>query len=139
MFCVLTEHPTSNSTVDGMRSIAIPGGTRALELSEVVDIFYDSDDANVELRCSTLHGAIIAKSAAAVDIRTAGHQRHIQDVAFLLSVIEDPIDFAAALTDSDLQTLSDVARHIPNMPTAWTHIAPGDRSRAEAALRIILR
>lgn len=125
--------------VEGMRSIAIPGGTRALELSEVVDIFYDNDDANVELRCPTLHGAIIAKSAAAIDVRTAGHPRHVQDVAFLLSVIDDPIDFAAALTDSDLQTLSDVAKRIPNMSTTWTYMEPDDRSKAEAALRIILR
>lgn len=42
-------------SVDGMRSIAIPGGTRALELSEVVDIFYDDETANAELRCPTLH------------------------------------------------------------------------------------
>ncbi len=42
-------------SVDGMRSIAVPGGTRALELSEVVDIFYDDETANAELRCPTLH------------------------------------------------------------------------------------
>ena len=54
-------------SVDGMRSIAIPGGTRALELSQVVDIFYDDETANAELRCPTLHGALIAKGAAATD------------------------------------------------------------------------
>ncbi|MEP7115748.1 MAG: hypothetical protein ABI862_20960, partial [Ilumatobacteraceae bacterium] len=44
----------------------------------------------------TLHGAIIAKGAAATDDRTTGHPRHIQDVAFLLALIEDPVDFAVA-------------------------------------------
>lgn len=123
-------------SVDGMRSIAIPGGTRALELSEVVDIFYDDETANAELRCPTLHGALIAKGAAADD-RTAAQPRHIQDVAFLLSLIEDPVDFAVALTEADRATLTAVAARIPDMPTVWDYLDKTDRSNAEAALRLM--
>ena len=126
-------------SVDGMRSIAIPGGTRALELSEVVDIFYDDETANAELRCPTLHGALIAKGAAATDDRTAAQPRHIQDVAFLLSLIEDPVDFAVALSEADRATLAAVAARIPNMPTVWDYLDQTDRSNAVAALGLMAR
>ena len=126
-------------SVDGMRSLAIPGGTRALELSQVVDIFYDDETANAELRCPTLHGALIAKGAAATDDRTGYQPRHIQDVAFLLSLIEDPVDFRAALTETDRATLSAVAAQITRMPTVWDYLDQTDRSNAEAALRLLVR
>jgi hypothetical protein len=60
--------------------------------------------------------------------RTARHPRHIQDVAFLLSLIEDPVDFAVALTEADRATLTAVAGRIPNMPTVWDYLDQTDRS-----------
>jgi hypothetical protein len=128
---VLCPDGTPNEILDsvhGMRSIAIPGGTRALELSEVVDIFYDDETANAELRCPTLHGALIAKGAAATDDRTAGQPRHIQDVAFLLSLIEEPVDFAVAFTEADRATLTAVAERIPKMASCWVFVRICKRS-----------
>ena len=77
--------------------------------------------------------------AGATDDRTAGHPRHIQDVAFLLSLIEDPVDFSVALTDADRATLTAVAARIPDMPTMWDYLDQTDRSNAEAALRLMAR
>jgi hypothetical protein len=122
--------------VDGMRSIAIPGGTRALELSEPVDICFSDDEANAEFRCPTLHGALIAKAAAAVDARTRDQPRHIQDVAFLLTLIEDPTELAETFTERDRDTLRQTFKRIPTMPT-WDYVGADDRRLAEAAIRLL--
>ena len=87
--------------------------------------------------CPILHGALIAKGAAATDSRTARQPRPIQDVAFLLSLIEDPVDFAVALTEADRATLTAVAARKPNMPTVWDYLDQTDRSNAEAAPRLM--
>ena len=122
--------------VDGMRSIAIPGGTRALELSEPVDICFSDDEVNAEFRCPTLHGALIAKAAAAVDARTRDQPRHIQDVAFLLTLIEDPTELAKAFTAGDSDTLRQTFERIQTMPT-WDYVGADDRRLAEAAIRLL--
>lgn len=62
----------------GVRSLAIPGGRRALETGRQVELYFSDDYPNAEIRVPTLPGAIIVKAAAGVDPRTAGSPRHIQ-------------------------------------------------------------
>lgn len=122
--------------VDGMRSIAIPGGTRALQLSEPVDVYFSDDEANAEFRCPTVQGALIAKAAAAVDARTRDQPRHIQDVGFLLTLIDDPVELAKAFTEEDRDTLRRTFDRIPTMPT-WDYVSIDERRLAEATIRLL--
>lgn len=123
-------------SVEGMRSIAIPGGTRALELSELVDIYFDENEANAEFRCPTLHGALVTKASAAVDERTADQPRHIQNVAFMLTLVQDPTELAAALTNGDRAVLGEAFDRMAHMP-AWDYLEVDDRRLAESAVRLL--
>jgi len=123
---------------DGVRSLAIPGGRRALELAEPVRLYYDEDAFDVEVRTPLLPGAVVVKAHAAVDPRTAGQQRHIQDVAALLSVMEDPTAFRQSLTEKDIQVISALAlRLADSSDVAWSNVDAATRRRGQAASRII--
>jgi hypothetical protein len=119
-----------------MRSLAIPGGRRALFGSESTTIFYSEDAADVVIRVPSLTGAICVKAAAALDPRTAGHPRHIQDVAFLLACIDDPVAAAQELSDGDRALLVELRsqRLGPDDDAAWRYLAGDDRARAATAL-----
>lgn len=123
-----------------LRTLAIPGGRRALASAEPTTIFYAEDREDVVIRVPTLTGAICVKAAAAVDGRTAGHPRHIQDVAFLLACIEDPAGAAAELSDDDralLRVLRD-RRLVDGGDVAWRPLGRRDRVRALAALDLLV-
>lgn len=79
-----------------IRSVAMPGGRRALEVAEPVRILY-GDTGIAEVRVPTLYGAIGVKALACLDRRTQDQSRHIQDVAYLLSAVADPIDIQERL------------------------------------------
>jgi len=123
----------------GVRSLAIPGGRRALQLSELVRIRYDDDAADVEIRVPLLPGAIAVKAAAAVAPATVGQPRHIQDVADMLAILEEPMEARDVLCGADLTLLSDLAgRFDDDGDIAWQGLAQDDRMRARAALNILI-
>jgi hypothetical protein len=74
---------------------------RGLSGAEMVRICYSEDAADVEVRVPTLTSAICVKAAAALDARTAGHPRHIQDTAFLLACVEDLRPARDVLSDTE--------------------------------------
>ncbi|MEK7411655.1 MAG: hypothetical protein AAB327_09810, partial [Actinomycetota bacterium] len=51
-------------TENGLRSLAIPGGRRALQTARHVELYFSDDFANVRLRVPSLAGAIVTKGAA---------------------------------------------------------------------------
>ena len=124
-----------------VRTIAIPGGRRALAGSELVRLYYAEDAHDVEVRVPTLTTAILVKAAAAVDPRTAGHPRHIQDTAYLLACIDDP---RAARTELDARgrdLLRDLltGRLVDRADAAWAHLNAEDHDRAIAAVEYMTR
>lgn len=122
----------------GVRSLAIPGGRRALELAESVRLYYDEDAFDVEVRTPLLAGATVVKAHAAVDPRTAAQDRHIQDVAALLSITEDPAEFRKGLSETDVQVVSAlVPRLADDSDVAWSNLDAPTRLRAQAAARIV--
>lgn len=92
-------------------SIAIPGGRRAFETARPVSLFYAEDRSNAEVFLPSLAGAIAVKAAAAVDERTKASPRHLQDVAFLLTIDADLDQIAAELTGADVDMLREVTGH----------------------------
>jgi hypothetical protein len=125
-------------TDDGVRSLAIPGGRRALELAEPVRIYYDEEAPDVEVRVPLLPGAMVVKALAAVDDRTAGQRRHIEDVAALLSIVDDPSALRQRLADDDVRTIAALAPRLTDGgDVAWTGMETATRLRGQAAARII--
>lgn len=122
----------------GLRTIAIPGGRRGLSGADMVRIYYSEDAVDVEVRVPTLTSAICVKAAAALDARTAGHPRHIQDTAFLLACIEDLRAARDALSDADRANLRHLAhRFNDRADAAWAPLAGDDHDRALAAFRFL--
>jgi hypothetical protein len=124
-----------------LRSIAIPGGRRALAGSTMARIRYAEEAHDVELRVPTLMSAVIVKAAAALDPRTADHPRHIRDTAFLLACIANPRAARDELIPTDHAILRRLLTEHLRTPSvaAWTHLDPDDHDRALAAAEILTR
>lgn len=122
----------------GVSSIAIPGGRRALETARTVDLYFSDDLPNAAVRIPTLAGALAVKSAAATDPRTAAGIRHAQDVAFLLTMITDPVQTRAEMTTVDIALLDQLTGRVDNdRDSMWEHLDAGQRDLARAAHRIV--
>lgn len=119
----------------GARSLAIPGGRRALEVAEPVTVLLGDEWAPVDVRVPTLYGALAVKAAAATDPRTREQARHLEDVAFLLSVVPDPRRLRDELASDDRALLGALASQLEdNASAAWAHLGTAARLTAQAAL-----
>jgi len=78
---------------------------------------------------------------AAVDPRTAGHPRHIQDTAYLLACIDDPRATRTELDAAGRDLLRDLLteRLTDRADAAWAHLNAEDHDRAIAAVEYITR
>jgi hypothetical protein len=132
--------PEALDAAPDVRTIAIPGGRRALAGSELVRLYYAEDAHDLEVRVPTLTTAILVKAAAALDPRTAGHPRHIQDTAFLLPCIDDPRAARAELTEADHSMLRHLIQRLSDRAdAAWAYLSPDDHDRALAAAEFLTR
>lgn len=114
-------------------SIAIPGGRRAFETARQVSLYYADDRPNAEVYVPTLAGAIAVKAAAAVDPRTAASPRHLQDVAFLLTIDADPDETRAGLSDADVDQLRRTVAHVMDARSSmWLQLDGAQRQAAQA-------
>ena len=84
-----------------------------------------------------LLGAIIAK-AFAVDVDDTPDAQRL-DLAFLLSLVEEPLDLAARTTSKDRRRLSVRTELADPQQPAWQLLAPNQRDRARTALAILVR
>lgn len=137
VLCPDDARPDQLDTDSGIRSIAIPGGRRALELAEPVRIYYDDDAHDVEIRSPLIVGALVVKALAALDARTVEQHRHIQDVAALLSIVDDPIVLRSALGADRTTIAALVPRLTAGDDVAWDGLGPSARRQALATLRFL--
>lgn len=127
------EVPDSN-----VASIAIPGGRRALETARQISLRYTAD-ADADVFVPTLAGALVVKAASAVDPRTAGGVRHIQDVAFLLTIGADPDETLRGLNERDLALLRQIDRDVADSRSPmWDQLDEEQRQRAQAMYEILV-
>lgn len=122
----------------GVRSLAIPGGRRALQTAQPVRVTYDDDAFDVDLRVPLLPWALIVKAHAAVDQRTTDQDRHIRDLAELSAILDDPMADARILPADDIAVLAAAADRVEaRADIAFQGLEPLSRARARAALRIL--
>ena len=127
---------TALTTTPPGRTLQVPGGTQALSRTELLPIRTASTQGRVPR--PSLLGAIICK-AVAVDVDDARDSQRL-DLAFLLSLVEDPLTLADLLTRKDRQRLRarDELLETPEHPI-WAMLSPERGDRAKATLAILSR
>jgi len=138
VLCPDDSNPADLDIEGNIRSLAIPGGRRALQLSELVRIRYSEDAADVELRVPLLMGAIVVKGHAMLDPKTAHQSRHGEDLVGLLSIIDDPIEARASLDSEDLALINGIENRLSNDgDQSWISFDLEVRLKVQAALTIL--
>lgn len=121
------------TTVSPGRTIEVQGGSQALYRTETVRVRFGERTAAIPR--PNLLGAIVIKSCAAdVANRRAVHE---SDLAFLLSLVDDPDVMRGELSKKDRQRLRRRAQMQHDDHPAWRGLESGADGRF--ALRILLR
>lgn len=127
---------TDLRTVGGATTVEIGGGTYALARSGPVDV--SAGDRSGRVQRPDLAGAILIKAVAATRDTRRGPERHLRDLAFLVSLVADPIAMNEELGGANrarvraVKTLQD-----PQHP-AWRLLGDDRRAAdAHAAFRLI--
>lgn len=107
-------------------SIAIPGGRRAIETARPVSLYYTDDGPDAEVHMPTLAGAIAVKTAAAVDPRTRTTPRHLEDVAFLLTLDVDATETKRGLNEADIELLRQIEQEATSQQSLMWRSFRGD-------------
>lgn len=118
------------TTIPPARTIEVPGGSQALRRTELVDVGLAEQVGRLP-RPSML-GAILLKARAAdVD---PDPERHLADLAFLLSLADDPFELVEELTPKE-QRYVGARRGLldPNHP-AWRAVPNAERGLATLAV-----
>jgi hypothetical protein len=119
----------------GKDMIAIEGGTQALRRT-VNARLQITPGRTTTVSVPSPFGAVILK-AAAYQTDSRDKERHLQDAALLLSVIEDPYAEREQFAGSDRLRLTALARAMPDDARAWMALPADGRSDGQAALRIL--
>ncbi len=126
---------TNLTTTPPGHTLQVPGGTQALTRTELLPIHAATSIGHVPR--PSLLGAIIAK-AVAVDVDDTPDAQRL-DLAFLLSLVEEPLDFATRMTPKDRQRLRARTELTDSQHETWQLLAPDQRDRGRAALAIFIR
>jgi hypothetical protein len=126
---------TDLTTTPPGRTLQVPGGTQALDRTELVPVMF-GDHQGLVPRPSLL-GAIVAKAVAVAVDDVPDAQR--VDLALLLSLVDDPIELAGQLTKKDRQRLATRSEMAEAHQRAWSSLAPDSADRGRAAFRLLAR
>ena len=124
---------TDLSTTPPGRTLQVPGGTQALDRTELMPVVFGDHEGFVPR--PSLLGAIIGKAVAVGVDDVPEAQR--QDLALLLSLVGDPVDLAAQLTKKDRQRLRSRSEMADADQRAWVSISNDAADRGRAAFRIL--
>lgn len=115
------------------RTVQVPGGTQALQRTELVPVVIGTSTGFVPR--PSLLGAIISK-AGAVEISDAPEAQRV-DLVFLLSLVDDPRTMRGELAKRDRKRL--IARRELNDVNhpAWAMLNTEAQARGRAALRLL--
>lgn len=124
---------TDLTTTPPGRTLQVPGGTQALDRTELVPVVF-GDRSGLVPRPSLL-GAIVGK-AVAVDVDDVPDAQRL-DLALLLSLVDDPIVMAGQLTRKDRQRLRSRSEMADADARAWAILPSDAADRGRAAYRLL--
>jgi len=110
-----------------------PGATQALQRTELVPVLHNDRRATVPR--PSLLGAIVGK-AVATGFDTKEVDRHLRDLAFPCSLVEDPFVLWDQLTRKDRQRLRVAVHVLVSDHSAWRCLAEGTHD-AQAAWAVL--
>ncbi|RNL64288.1 hypothetical protein EFK50_07105 [Nocardioides marmoriginsengisoli] len=119
----------------GRTMIAIEGGTQALRRT-VNARLQITTGRTTTVSVPSPFGAVILK-AAAYETDSRDRERHLQDAALLLAVIEDPYAERVQFAGSDRSRLQTLVRALPDSATQWRTLPADARANGQTALRIL--
>lgn len=119
----------------GRTMVAIEGGTQALRrtINTRLNI---APGHTTTVSVPSAFGAVILK-AAAYQTDSRDKERHLQDAALLLAVIEDPYAEREKFAGSDKARLRVLVRALPDDAREWRMLPAEWRANGLAALRIL--
>lgn len=119
----------------GAETIPVSGGTYALSRTRLVDVSAGGRAGRVP--CPDLAGALVLKAAAARSDRKRGPERHLSDVAFLLSLVPDPFVLRDELGAKNCRRIGAVSALDDGDHPAWRGLDTALRSRAKGAFSLV--
>lgn len=126
---------TDLTTTPPGRTLQVPGGTQALDRTELLPVATSNRAGHVPR--PSLLGAVVGKAMAVAVDDVPDAQR--LDFVFLLSLIVDPFAIADQLTTKDRRRIRARKELIEGEHRVWTELDDDARDRAQAALRILTR
>jgi hypothetical protein len=126
---------TDLTTTPPGRTLQVPGGTQALDRTELVPVVTSTRSGHVPR--PSLLGALVGKAMAVAVDDLPDAQR--LDFVFLLSLVDDPFALADQLTQTDRRRIRVRNELIDGDHRVWSELDPESRDRARAALRILSR
>lgn len=119
----------------GRTMVAIEGGTQALKrtVNARLNIV---PGRTTTVSVPSPFGAVILK-AAAYQTDSRDKERHLQDAALLLAVIEDPYAEREQFAGSDKSRLQTLVRSLPDDASWWRSMPAEWRVNGQTALRIL--
>lgn len=130
------------TTVAPARTVQAPGSLQAFDRSRLVEVLIsDSDDRNESkgvVRCPDLLGALVAKAAATTIAARDNPDRDWQDVALLLSVVDDPLGTSERLNRRDRQYLCRLRPLLDAAHNGWENLSPEARRRGTTSLSYLI-
>lgn len=119
----------------GRQMVAIEGGTQALRRTMNARLQI-TPGRLTKVSVPSLFGAVVLKSAA-YQTDSRDRDRHLQDAALLLAVIEDPYALREEFAGSDRSRLQGLARALPDSAAQWRTLPADARDNGRTALRIL--
>jgi hypothetical protein len=123
-------------TIGGGVTVEVGGGTFALKRTKMIAVSAGARSGSVPR--PDLVGAILIKAVAARRDRTRGPDRHLRDLAFLLSLAADPLRLRTDLGPANCRQVGDVAQLHDRQHEAWRLIGdPQARADGQATFAIV--
>jgi predicted nucleotidyltransferase len=127
---------TVSARLRGYSAVPIVGGRRALNRAGLVPVVLG--DRRVDVVTPDLQGALVLKArAASADRRDT--ERHLSDLAFLSSLVADPLAMATAIDGNERRSLRRIALGADTRFAPWVFLPADVRQDAADAWRALCR
>lgn len=135
---VVPDHVPSSlaQKLRGHRPVAVAGGRRALDRAARLAVVLDNRHADVLV--PDLRGALVLKARAAIADRR-NSDRHLSDLAFLCSLVADPLGLADALDAKERRSVRRVHLSADATMAPWVFLPAAVRHDAAETWSVLTR